>query len=377
MRGNYKDKLLVSAINLYTPLKVLYDPNNSGQNFSKNCFTNLINCIKLIEPETWKYKIILGILWSSLSRYYFFITCSKIYNHEYLNLPISLPTDNNLREQIIQIVEELQQWNPSKRYKLVKQVRDSLPIIWLLIERINCIADMIFLYKFHNYQIYLNNQLKDLEYKLDEAIFDLYELNIPERDLIRDTCDVEMDFFYNHSNSQAVQSLNIKSLPKLQGTIADISNIGSNQHHIQSYIYTFLNIWNRELEPDGEFNWKVIDAETNSNRLAVVFSTQEKNISLPTRYSSSKEWKEILESIGKHNLVSYDNHQIYINDMIRVVNDTQIIIIKRNERRLWTRSIAREDAEATLLQAIHLQETTQSNKDKVLVGKEKIYRLNN
>ncbi|MFN9401164.1 MAG: hypothetical protein ACK57R_13405, partial [Dolichospermum sp.] len=451
--GNHRDVALVSAINLYTPLSVLHNPNNSGQGFTKSikerkpsdwlveyqqlpidnftkygtinpdlfiepppevkrrgkqtfyqgdrllikhgitqssgnkgqiiarmesakfCFTNSINCIKLIQPETWKYKVILGILWSSLPRYYFFLTSSKwgiwhdgIYMDEYLNLPITLPTDNNLRERIIQIVEELQNWNPVERYELVKQVRDSLlntiPIIWLLIGRINCIAGMIFLYKLHNYQILLNNQLKDLEYRLDEAIFDLYELNISERDLIRDMCDVGIEFFYNHSNSQAVQSLNIKSLPKLQGTIADISNIRGNQNHIQSYIYTFLNIWNRELEPDGEFNWKVIDAETNSSMLAVVFSTQEKNISLPDRYSSSSsedEWKEILGSIGKHNLVPYDSHQIYIDGMIRVVSDTQIIIVKRNEMRLWTRSMAREDAEATLLQAIHLQETNQGD----------------
>ncbi|MCT7969871.1 SAM-dependent methyltransferase [Laspinema sp. D1] len=404
--GNHKDVAMISAINLYTPLRVLHDPDNSGQGFTKSiqerkpskwlleykqlpvrdnftkygninpdsfiepptevkrkgkptfyqgdrllikhgitqssdkkgqiiarmesakfCFTNSINCIKLIQPETWKYKVILGILWSSLPRYYFFLTSSKwgiwhdgIYKNEYLNLPITLPTDNNLRERIIQIVEELQNWNQ------------------------------------------VNNQLTDLEYSLDEAIFDLYELNISERDLIRDMCDVGIEFFYNHSNSQAVQSLNIKSLPKLQGTISDISNIRGNQNHIQSYIYTFLNIWNRELQPDGEFNWKVIDAETNSSMLAVVFSTQEKNISLPDRSSSSEdEWKEILGSIGKHNLGPYDSHQIYIDGMIRVVNDTQIIIIKRNEMRLWTRSMAREDAEATLLQAIHLQETTQSD----------------
>jgi len=42
--------------------------------------------------------------------------------------------------------------------------------------------------------------------------------------------------------------------------------------------------------------------------------------------------------------------------MIRVVSDTDIYIIKRDERRLWTRSMAREDAEATLLQAMNLQE---------------------
>jgi hypothetical protein len=42
--------------------------------------------------------------------------------------------------------------------------------------------------------------------------------------------------------------------------------------------------------------------------------------------------------------------------MIRAVTDTEIIIIKQNENRLWTKSMAREDAEVTLLQAIDLQD---------------------
>jgi hypothetical protein len=50
------------------------------------------------------------------------------------------------------------------------------------------------------------------------------------------------------------------------------------------------------------------------------------------------------------------SRKVYVDGMIRVVSDTDIIIIKRNERRLWTRSLAREDAEATLLQAMRLQE---------------------
>jgi len=55
------------------------------------------------------------------------------------------------------------------------------------------------------------------------------------------------------------------------------------------------------------------------------------------------------------------NQRIYIDSMVRVVTDTEIYIIKRDERRLWTRSMAREDAEATLLQAMYLQETVQAH----------------
>jgi hypothetical protein len=45
--------------------------------------------------------------------------------------------------------------------------------------------------------------------------------------------------------------------------------------------------------------------------------------------------------------------------MVRVVSDTDIFVIKRNEKRLWTASAAREDAEAALLQAMYLQEKVQ------------------
>ena len=56
-------------------------------------------------------------------------------------------------------------------------------------------------------------------------------------------------------------------------------------------------------------------------------------------------------------LVPYNSHQIYLDGLVRSVSDTEIIIIKRNERRFWTRSMAREDAEATMLQIINLQES--------------------
>jgi hypothetical protein len=45
-----------------------------------------------------------------------------------------------------------------------------------------------------------------------------------------------------------------------------------------------------------------------------------------------------------------------MDGLVRVVTDTEIFIIKRDERWLWTRSMAREDAEAAMLQVIHLQD---------------------
>jgi hypothetical protein len=40
--------------------------------------------------------------------------------------------------------------------------------------------------------------------------------------------------------------------------------------------------------------------------------------------------------------------QILVDGVVHVVSDDAIIVIKRNEKRFWTRSLAREDADATL-----------------------------
>ena len=307
------------------------------------CFNNSVNCFKLLEPEIWKYKFILGIIWSSLTRYYFFLTSSnwgiwhdQVYKTQYLSLPIIFPPEQGIREKVINIVEQLQNWNPIK-YS-VKHPEGKTP------EQIKA-------------------ELTELEYQLDEAIFDVYDLTIAERDLIRDMCDVGIEFYYNHINSKAVKP--VESYPQQnQGLLNDINKNRQTQKGLEGYLQAFLDIWNRELEPDGEFSWQIIRPQfqgLENPMLAVIFSTQEYGEKpQPVSQSDQQQWIEILEQLGKQEnglLVPYNSHQIYLDGLVRSVSDTEIIIIKRNERRFWTRSMAREDAEATMLQIINLQES--------------------
>lgn len=311
-----------------------------SENFS---FTNSVNCIKLHDAEEWKYKIILGTLWSSLSRYYFFLTSSKwgiwhdgIYKDEYLSLPIIFPKDQGIREKVIDIVEQLQNCNPIK-YS-IEHPEGKTP------EKIEA-------------------QLTELEYQLDEAIFDVYDLTIAERDLIRDMCDVGIEFYYNHINSKAVKP--VESYPQQnQGLLNDINKNRQTQKGLEGYLQAFLDIWNRELEPDGEFSWQIIRPQfqgLENPMLAVIFSTQEYGEKpQPVSQSDQKQWIGIIAQLARQEnglLVPYNSHQIYLDGLVRSVSDTEIIIIKRNERRFWTRSMAREDAEATMLQIINLQES--------------------
>jgi hypothetical protein len=63
----------------------------------------------------------------------------------------------------------------------------------------------------------------------------------------------------------------------------------------------------------------------------------------------------VLNLLGKSSLQAYHARRVFIDGMVRVVTKTDIVLIKRNERRLWTRSAAREDAEATLHQIMRYQ----------------------
>ncbi|MEG3899058.1 MULTISPECIES: hypothetical protein [unclassified Microcoleus] len=212
----------------------------------------------------------------------------------------------------------------------------------------------------------IETELAELEYQLDEAIFDVYELTTAERDLIRDMCNVGIEFYYNHVNSEAVKP--VKPYPQQsQRILGDINKNRQNQKGLEGYLQAFLEIWNRELEPDGEFSWQIIRPNFNGSMnpmLAVIFYTQEYGIQpQPSSKSEQTVWQELLKQLGNEengSLIPYDSHQIYLDGMVRSVSDTEIIIIKRNERRLWTRSMAREDAEATMLQVINLQEYQES-----------------
>lgn len=278
----------------------------------KFCFRNSIHGVKLSNADGWLYKCILGILWSSLMRYYIFLSSSTwgIWHHEIhldelLDLPIRLPENNNLKEEIVNIVDKL---------------RDFIPNETELVLSNNPATD----------------RLKELESKLDNAVFRLYELDESEIDLINDLCGVGIEYFYLGSKSVGSKALS------------------TNSQAIQAYLKAFSEIWNRELDKETEFSYEVIIPQNGIGMLAIIFRPCRKG-DLSSRHvvtSDLNRWNELLkdESLFTYPLGS---SKIYVDGIVRVVTDKEIVIIKRNETRLWTRSMAREDAEATLVRAIN------------------------
>lgn len=163
---------------------------------------------------------------------------------------------------------------------------------------------------------------------------------------------------YSHSSIEDSQSEEpVENYPQQsQGLFSDVNNNHQTQKGLEGYLQTFLNIWNRELEPDGEFSWQVIrfqSKETKSFMLAIVFSTQE--YGEKPQPVSELEQKQRIESLNQ--LIKQKN------DLICSVSDTKIIIIKRNEQKLWTCGMARKDAGEAMLQLLNLQESQKNQEN--------------
>jgi hypothetical protein len=161
---------------------------------------------------------------------------------------------------------------------------------------------------------------------------------------------------YSYSIEDSQSEEPVENYPQQdQGLFSDVNKNRQTQKGLEGYLQTFLNIWNRELEPDGEFSWQVIrfqSKETKSFMLAIVFSTQE--YGEKPQLVSELEQKQRIESLNQ--LIKQKN------DLVCSVSDTEIIIIKRNEQKLWTCGMARKDAGEAMLQLLNLQESQKNQK---------------
>jgi hypothetical protein len=283
--------------------------------------------------ESWQEKTLLGICWSSIAKYYFFTTIGswlwhdEIHRTNVVELPICFPRNTKVRDRLVAIVEEMQ--------KLELQP-DRLELAAMGPER----------------------RLRELEHQLDDAIFDLYELTSAERELVRDMCSSGLDLFYRHQNSDAV-----REVVRPNSSFGVLTDVEQAKNGLAAYLRTFLEAWNNELGPDGEFSWRIVSPPSNAPLLAVCFTTRYKRDPLPKSSGNEAEaWHKLLAKLARNSLTRADASRIYIDTFSRHVTDREILFIKRNERRFWTSTAAREDAESALTHLMNLEEAASGGK---------------
>jgi len=275
------------------------------------CFTNSINGIKLESQEVWKYKTILGILWSSLARYFFFMTSSywglwhdQIHlDDELLQLPVILDKPNPATKRLITVADKLRNYHPKKR-------------------------DI--LHPHEPFEETIEAQRREWERELDEAVFELYDLNDEQKDLIRDFCEVTLPFFYRPLDSIGAMLAVKKNDPSW----------------IEKYVHIFCLRWNAYLGNNEEMRG-VVHIGAHGNMVAVEFFAADKGDPYDLKVKDNS-WSSVLGQIGEVLPQPMGVSKIILDGFVHVVSDSGIILIKRNEKRFWTRSLAREDADATI-----------------------------
>lgn len=273
-------------------------------------FNHSVHAILLNDTQDWKYKLIIGILWSSFARYYLFLTSAnwgvwhdKVLIDERLQLPVILDESNKATNKIISVVDKLRSYHPKKKDVL---------------------------YPNGVLEVNIDGERRKLENELDDAVFELYGLNEEQKDLIRDCCEVTLPFFYKPFDS-------VGAMPAVRGN--DLS-------WIENYALIFARRWNAYLGDAAEMRAEV-HVGAHGNMVAVEFFPADKTDPW-NLYPKSDSWQYVLEQIGNTLPQPLGTSQILVDGVVHVVSDDAVIVIKRNEKRFWTRSLAREDADATL-----------------------------
>ena len=270
-------------------------------------FRNSIIGFRLDSLNDNQRKVILGIVKSSLAKYYHFLTCSTwgfwhddVHVEEHSSFPIHFPDSQTLQSKILEAVKQI-----TTKCDTLTFLDTNTPG-W-----------------------------KAMQQELDNAIFDLYELSEPQRDLVRDLCQVTLEFFYEGTDSKATEPPEIEWL--------------------EEYRDAFLEIWNERLALKGKELETSIYAPNHG--LLVGMSFELKDLGMAVTHApitDDLEWKRWFRRLSKSLRKEY-SAQIYIDRVVKILSGSSMFIIKRAEHRLWTKSQARQDAQELLTEVFKLE----------------------
>lgn len=251
-------------------------------------------------------KVVLGIIRSSLAKYYHFLTCStwgfwhyEIHVEEHLGLPICMPDDASLQRHIVDTVDQMLE--KTNEIALLRQPIDE----------------------------------NVLQQQLDNLIFKLYSLSEEQQDLVTDLCYTTLEFFYNGSKSRA------SSTPDAEWLV--------------QYCQAFSEIWNERLNAKSLALQASIYLTTNGLMCGMAFELKEKTlVTSPEIVQDDLEWRRWFRKLSQSLMQRYSS-QVYTDMVVKELSDSAVFIAKRGERRLWTKSKAREDARELLTEVFKLE----------------------
>jgi hypothetical protein len=281
-------------------------------------FRHTTYAVPLEHRPAWQAKVALGTLLSSLGRYWLYMVSGswgtwkdEIRAEELLDLPLRLVSASDpATRRIAAAVDALPGVGPPRADLLATNGgagRDLGPVLAAL----------------------------------DEAVAELFELTPAERDLV-------VDFWAAHHDKRAAPV-------RVPDTGWRVGETGAVDGGVERYLEVFLEAWNAHLGDSGELGWRVWH-DDRARVLAVVFETRVRGEGRAEdeRQDEPESWSAALERLGI-SLSERRTGTLLAHGIVRAVSDTAIVVVKRDERRMWTATAARDDADATTAQAMALQ----------------------
>jgi hypothetical protein len=339
-------------------------------------FRNSIYGISLARmEETRAAKFLLGLMWSSLARYFLFETSgtwgpwhNELRPESIVQIPVRFPDSSAVWTNIISIVDKLRAAVslPSEAPNAggsCRKGRRNAPADsqrWIPFSEIEGETPTS-----QNADRLDRDAVRRLETELDRMLFDLYELTEEERDLICEMCDFGLDHLYLGPDSKAVKRLDVAPNARRVGRRRDLAEVRGIAEELRDYIRIFLELSDPRLNRQrGWLRWQIVLADGDASMLGIIFSTESEDERLPDPPDDDESaWRWILTDLAESCAQTAWAKEVYIDGILQLVTAHDIAIVKRNERRLWTRTAAREDAEATMAQVL-LRSNKQDRKER-------------
>jgi hypothetical protein len=266
----------------------------------KLAFDHNIWALPLQHRPDWEADVALGVLLSSMGRYLLSMTGGhwgvwrdQMRKEQLVQLPLRLPSAED--ERVVQICEA------------VAELPDASATASLFEQHVGS-ADAL------------------LE-RIDDAVFDLFDLADFERDLVRD-----------HWRERAAQRDPGPGLSEQTNEQA--------AEVLTRYANAFSASWRPLLGESLDLSWVVL-RDRPTRTLAVVFGLHEVG-EQAARPEPNVSWSEALGRLAGRGDDIAGGLRAF--GMVRGVTDDEIVLVKRDRPELWTATAAREDAEAASVQ---------------------------
>lgn len=270
--------------------------------------------VSLDHLNPWQAKLILGTLLSSIGRYWLYMVSGswgtwmdEVRSSDLLNLPLKLPPEpNRTTRRIEEAVGELQ--HPANR------TRENLR----------------------------SSQMQ----RLDDGLSELFKLSDAERYLVTD--------FWAAQTQESNDGIDVPRSAESGFTEDDLD--WHSQEGIWPYLRVFVGTWNQRLSGRGHFAWNVWQ-DSQTGVVAVVLETRDLGAHevSSTGDGETGGWLSALRRIGVQWEAS-QTQSILRYGLVRAVTDTAVVVVKRDERRLWTTTAAWQDADATAAQLMSIEQ---------------------